>query len=177
MKDKMSNVKLKIDLVNGLVELEGSEEFARTELPKVLELIESTSRKAAKPTAAKGSTNASQSESSNEASGLSEIADIGALIAKVKPTTHNEIVAVAAYFWAFVNKEHGVEFKTEEVLALYTGPIRRNKPARQSNLCSDTAKQSGWIRPGTKKGYWQISDDGQKWVESKLTGSATQTAA
>jgi hypothetical protein len=173
MKGDMSNVKLKIDLVNGLVELEGGEEFAKTELPKILELLDS---KARKPSFVPqyGDTELRQDSGANQNSGGKT--DFGAFIAKVKPDTNNEIVVTVAYFWAFVDKAHGAEFKNKEVVDLYTGPIRRSKPARYSNLCSDCASQTSWVRAGSKMGYWQISDEGQKWVDGKFKKSAEPTA-
>lgn len=157
-------IKLKIDLHNGVVELEASEAFTKTELPKLLELLKAKAKQRRED----------QSEDEAETSGdkkpvaNGKFKNISDFIAIVNPETNNEIVATCAYYWAFCDKEHGAEFKNNEVLGLYTGPIRRNKPARASNLCSDAANQSGWIRAGSKMGRWQISDLGQKYIEGKI---------
>jgi hypothetical protein len=159
----LADVCLKIDLNNGVIELQGSENFAKTELPKLLDLLKAHEGKA--PLKSKVEVKTPE-DTSDAAAG--EFKNIGDLLAALKPKTHNENVVACAYWWAFCVKEHGAEFKNEEVLALYTGPIRRNKPARSTHLCSDVAKQTGWIRAGGKKGFWQISDDGQKYVEDRL---------
>lgn len=171
----MSTIKLKIDLAHGLVEIEGGEEFVKAELPTILGLIKADRQRienfgttGANGTPSRGNVNATTT--SDSASTPS--ADLGEFFAKANPETQHEIVATFAYFCAFIDKSHGAEFKNNEVVSLFTGVVRRANPSEPSKLCANCYNEKKWIRPGAKRGYWQISESGQKLIDGKVTSAA-----
>lgn len=154
----MSNVKVVVAKGSARVEVEGPTEFVEKHLLDLLahlSVIGSADEESEREEAENDADDASAGERKSLQRYLEEKA----------PTNSYEAIAVVVYFLAkFRGKP---EVTADEIRrALLQGKFK--PPSVMAQAMTDCRRRYGFVQPGTRKGFWKLTHDGEAKVELEM---------